>query len=60
MFAALKKMADKSRVGPEYNQHGRVVDSRVFNQINILIGLAEHKMTITNSALRDSISSPPS
>ena len=53
-------MADKSRVGPEYNQHERVADPGVFNQKNILIKLDEHKMIITNSALRDSISSAPS
>ena len=31
--------ADKSRFGPEYNQHGRVVDPGVFNKTIILLGL---------------------
>lgn len=35
-----KKIADKSRFGPEFYQNGRVVDPGVFNQTIILLGLA--------------------
>ena len=49
-------MADKSRLGPEENQHGREVDPGIFNKtIIIRLRLAGCKMIITNLALCNSL-----
>ena len=49
-----KKMTEKSRFGPEWNEHGKVVDLGIFNKTIIRIGASWCKMIITNSALRAS------
>ena len=42
-------MADKRRLGPQENQHERVVDPGIFNKtIIILLRLAGYKLIITN------------
>ena len=48
-------MAGKSCFELESNQYGRGVNPGIFNTTIILLGLAGHKMIITNWVLRASL-----